>query len=240
MLTYIWGQITKQGVDAIITNQLATSPLRKDYRLRESVESHLMNQNSGPSNSIDALLQPHYEWLRAKCRYENPKYRDDLFQDVLMRVIKYAKNYDLNDENIRGWLSTMVKNQNKTMMKKINQEAFKRTDNVFTYSGDSGDEGDVFEKMMPKTLWEESPEDVLTAKLDDEVINKALDSLDDEFKDVIRLNMIEGYGYAEIAQMLGIPQNTVGTRISRARKKLRAVLSDVAESYGIGIEDEEK
>jgi RNA polymerase sigma-70 factor (ECF subfamily) len=38
------------------------------------------------------------------------------------------------------------------------------------------------------------------------------------------MHAIDGLSYQEISQRLGLPPNTVGTRLSRARRKLRAML----------------
>ncbi|NDE88744.1 MAG: sigma-70 family RNA polymerase sigma factor [Micrococcales bacterium] len=143
-------------------------------------------------------------------------------------------------QNLHGWLYTIAKNQSKTIEAKIKKEAFRTKDNVFKFNDDNGDEGDVFEHSLPKHLWSSSAEEIYAAKIDDDRITAALESLDDQFKEVIRLNMIEGYSYSEISEMLGIPTNTVGSRISRGREKLRELLGDVAEDYGINIEKKKK
>jgi RNA polymerase sigma-70 factor (ECF subfamily) len=56
-------------------------------------------------------------------------------------------------------------------------------------------------------------------------VRAALAELDEGFRTVYQLHAIEGHGYSVIAERLGIPVNTVGTRLARARKKLRAILA---------------
>jgi RNA polymerase sigma-70 factor (ECF subfamily) len=46
------------------------------------------------------------------------------------------------------------------------------------------------------------------------------------FREVLELRLQENHSYGEIAQRLGIPSRTVGTRILRARRQLRALLED--------------
>ena len=55
-------------------------------------------------------------------------------------------------------------------------------------------------------------------------VRAALDELDPEFRAVYRMHAFDGLGYAEIATRLGVPVSTVGTRIMRARRRLRAIL----------------
>ncbi len=59
-------------------------------------------------------------------------------------------------------------------------------------------------------------------------VKAALEELDPDFREVYRMHAIDGLGYAEIAQRMGTPVSTVGTRIMRARRKLRALLSKPA------------
>jgi RNA polymerase sigma-70 factor (ECF subfamily) len=55
-------------------------------------------------------------------------------------------------------------------------------------------------------------------------VRAAVAQLDDEFRRVYELHALDGRSYQEIAATLGIPQNTVGTRLLRARKKLKSIL----------------
>ena len=53
----------------------------------------------------------------------------------------------------------------------------------------------------------------------------AIENLADDFGRVYRLHAVEALSsYQEIAERLGIPTNTVGTRLARARLKLRTML----------------
>jgi RNA polymerase sigma-70 factor (ECF subfamily) len=53
---------------------------------------------------------------------------------------------------------------------------------------------------------------------------RALASLSQAERDVVLLVALSGFAHDEVAQALGIPYGTVGSRLSRARKKLRAAL----------------
>ncbi|MDA0635138.1 RNA polymerase sigma factor [Nonomuraea sp. MCN248] len=54
----------------------------------------------------------------------------------------------------------------------------------------------------------------------------ALASLDRRDRDVLLLVALAGLSHDEIATVLGIPYGTVGSRLSRARRKLRDLLGD--------------
>ncbi|MDP4508216.1 MULTISPECIES: RNA polymerase sigma factor [unclassified Nonomuraea] len=60
----------------------------------------------------------------------------------------------------------------------------------------------------------------------------ALAELDRRDRDVLLLVALAGLSHDEIATALGIPYGTVGSRLSRARKKLRALLGEAVLVHG--------
>jgi len=58
-----------------------------------------------------------------------------------------------------------------------------------------------------------------------EAVNYEISRLESEFKLVVVLRMIEGYSTEETAEILDIPLGTVLSRLSRAQKKLKSMLS---------------
>ena len=63
-----------------------------------------------------------------------------------------------------------------------------------------------------------------------EQISAALAGLEHPFREVYELRLIDNCSYDEIADRLTIPRSTVGTRLMRARHKLRQTLRSVASS----------
>lgn len=53
---------------------------------------------------------------------------------------------------------------------------------------------------------------------------EAVSQLSASFKEVILLHYYQGFGIAEIAAMLDLPEGTISSRLSRARKKLESML----------------
>jgi RNA polymerase sigma-70 factor (ECF subfamily) len=58
-----------------------------------------------------------------------------------------------------------------------------------------------------------------------EFVNYAIQKLEPDFKAVVTLRLIEGYSTEETATILGIPIGTVLSRLSRAQKQLKEILS---------------
>jgi RNA polymerase sigma-70 factor (ECF subfamily) len=61
------------------------------------------------------------------------------------------------------------------------------------------------------------------------VLEKAIDALPDEFRSVFVLRAVEEMSGAETAECLGIPEETVKTRLFRARSRLQEALLEALE-----------
>jgi RNA polymerase sigma-70 factor, ECF subfamily len=55
---------------------------------------------------------------------------------------------------------------------------------------------------------------------------EVLQTLTPEHKEVVVLRELDGMSYGEIAEVLGIPQGTVESRLFRARQELKELLKD--------------
>ena len=53
---------------------------------------------------------------------------------------------------------------------------------------------------------------------------QAINQLPATFKEVILLHYYQGWGIAEIAEMMELPEGTISSRLSRGRKKLESIL----------------
>ncbi len=76
------------------------------------------------------------------------------------------------------------------------------------------------------------PEDALAARERVSQVKVALGMLPEGQREVVELAFVEGLGYGEIAERLGVAEGTVKTRISRARSMLRRLLSGAGDADG--------
>ena len=61
-------------------------------------------------------------------------------------------------------------------------------------------------------------------------VNLAIESLPKQCRLIIKLNVLEGKKYHEIAEELGITINTILTQVSRGYKKLREILAEEVDT----------
>lgn len=83
---------------------------------------------------------------------------------------------------------------------------------------------DVGESVFDIKDNEASPEDSLIAEEKRQLLYKGIARLKNEQKQIIVLRDINGFSYAEIAQILKCTEGTVKSRISRAREALKNIL----------------
>ena len=131
---------------------------------------------------------------------------EDLVQDVYERALRSVDRDDLG-ANPRGWMVTILHNLH---IDRCRQRA----------------------RMQPHVPCDDVvialPEDreppIWSAITIDDV-RRAAARLPDELRDVYRMFALDGRSYVEIADALGIPKATVGTRLSRARGRLKQLLT---------------
>lgn len=86
---------------------------------------------------------------------------------------------------------------------------------------------DTIEAAVPeRTAVAGSAEDAALAHMPDPLLKRALGELPGHLARTVYLADAEGYSYAEIATITGVPLGTVMSRLHRGRKRLRAELTD--------------
>jgi RNA polymerase sigma-70 factor (ECF subfamily) len=74
---------------------------------------------------------------------------------------------------------------------------------------------------LPSVTYEEENE----VLYDTEKIFKSIETLPDGYRIILTLYLLEGYDHSEISQILGISESTSKSQYSRAKEKLRNLLS---------------
>ena len=103
-----------------------------------------------------------------------------------------------------AWLKRIVINRSLTQLKKNNRFNEVKLD------------------VIPDLKEEENESDYTMLKAQD--IKNAINSLKDNYRVALTLNLIEGYDYEEIADIMKITYQNSRTTISRAKNKLRQLL----------------
>ena len=124
---------------------------------------------------------------------------EDVTQDVLIQLYKTDKEFE-SYSHVKNWLIRVTVNQ----CKKVFRAPWRKTESLEDYAQTLGfeheEDHDLFLTVM---------------------------QLERKYRIVVVLYYYEGYSTSEIASMLGVPVNTVSTRLARARAKLRTLITEV-------------
>lgn len=152
----------------------------------------------------------------------DPEDANDLVQETYLKAYRFFDSFE-KGTNCKAWLFRILKNSYINRYRKESKEPDKVDyDEIkefyHTVKHSSLDSNDMQEKWFGELL-------------DDEV-SRALDSLPEDFREVVQLCDIEGFTYEEIANMVDCPIGTVRSRLHRGRKILREKLLEYARYHG--------
>ena len=136
---------------------------------------------------------------------------EDLVQETYMKALRGFSSFQPGT-NFRAWMYKILRNTFLTAQTGLKVHA--------TESFDSDDDENPTEPVVTET-----PESVLLARAQQETIQKALERLPVKFREIILLCDLEEMSYQEIGETIGIPMGTVMSRLSRARKAMRELLT---------------
>lgn len=128
---------------------------------------------------------------------------DDVTQDVLIQLYKEDKAFE-SDAHVKNWLIRVTVNRCKNVLR----APWHKAEDIADYENTL-----VFEQPQYRELFD------------------AVMSLDRRYRLPVLLYYYEGYRQREIAGLLGIPEETVRTRLARAREKLKHILSEVPHMH---------
>lgn len=121
---------------------------------------------------------------------------EDIAQDVFVSLMRTRPAFT-SAEHQKAWLLRVTINRSKSFLRSAWQQ---RTEG------------------LPETL----PDEKFTLR--ESTVLDAVARLPRKYRQVVYLYYVEGYSSAELARLLHLPQNTVLSRLSRARERLAKML----------------
>lgn len=167
---------------------------------------HTTNLPPTSSEAFEAMVLPLQPLLlkRATKLKHSRHEASDLVQDTLERALKRFDQFRAGT-NAAGWLLRIMKN--------LSVDDYRRTvrepDQV---------------RMEQQLAWATPVAPRADSGLSLERLGQALEALEPSQRTVLELRFFECRTYRDISADLGIPVRTVGSRLGRARKRLRAML----------------
>jgi RNA polymerase sigma-70 factor (ECF subfamily) len=142
---------------------------------------------------------------------------EDIVQETFYRVYK-NKHYYKEVAKFSTWIYTIAGNLAKTELRR------RKRRRVFSIHRET-----TAEKELDLPDLQSDPEKEVNTVVTQKIIQKAITSLPQKFRQVIVLRDIQGFSYEEISDIIKVPLGTVKSRVNRARLKLQDDLSFLLE-----------
>ena len=176
-----------------------------DEKERELVKASI----NGDKNAFGEIVRNYRRMVAAtvKGMLGDSVFAEDLGQEVFIKLY-----YSLRDFRGEAKLSTYI--QKIAVNMTLNElKKRKKITSLFSQKGDD----EIYEMDIPDI-------DLAERRDAEEIVNKALLSLEPGFRLVVTMRLLQGYSTRETAEILEIPEGTVLSRLSRAQEQLRHIL----------------
>ncbi|MFD7735058.1 RNA polymerase sigma factor [Kitasatospora phosalacinea] len=167
----------------------------------------------GDRAAFEALYRHYAPWLEARLRYRcaDPALVDDVVQEVFVSVWRGASRYRRQDDaDVAGWLWRICA---------------RRLADAGRRHGARQRLQALLERFRGR---EERAPSAEEAALDGAAygeVGRAVDRLPEDLRSALAATVLEGMTVKEAAVALSIPEGTVKSRVSRARRRLREELA---------------
>jgi RNA polymerase sigma-70 factor (ECF subfamily) len=166
-------------------------------------------QTEEQSAPFEDVVLPHIDaaYNLARWLLKNGTDAEDLVQEAYLRAWKSFAGFRGGDG--RGWLLTIVRNACYTWLRE------NRRQNSVEFD----------EQLHSEDIKVPDAERLLAQSASRLTLERALQELPAEFREVIVLRELEGLSYKEIGDIAGVPTGTVMSRLARARARLQLHLA---------------
>ncbi|HYX29232.1 MAG TPA: sigma-70 family RNA polymerase sigma factor [Pyrinomonadaceae bacterium] len=160
-------------------------------------------------NRFEQIVLPHLSAAHNLARWllQNPQDVEDVVQESFLRAFRFFHGYRGGES--RTWLLTIVRHSCYSWLQK--NRARELTEPI----------DETEEDIAADSL---SPESLLMAQVDVQIVRDALNNLPLEFREVMVMRELEDLSYKEIALIADLPIGTVMSRLARGRKRLHSLL----------------
>jgi RNA polymerase sigma-70 factor, ECF subfamily len=141
---------------------------------------------------------------------------EDLVQETYLKALKGFSSFQPGT-NFRAWIFRILRNTFLT-----SRTGLQATRTVPLEEDDDKDK----EATAAVAVTTDTPESILLGRASQQAIQTALEKLPVIFREVLLLCDVEEMSYQEISETISIPMGTVMSRLSRARRALRAELQE--------------
>jgi RNA polymerase sigma-70 factor (ECF subfamily) len=178
--------------------------------------------NDGDAAAFEVLLQryerPIYNFILRSVR--DPDTASDLLQDTFLRVVQRSEDFK-GQSKFSTWLYTIARNLCIDTSRKRVHRRHRSLDAPARRGSDPG--GDPLVERVEGQ--ERGADRAMTGARLQELIAGAVEELPDDQREVFLMRQVQGLPFRDIAGILGIPENTVKSRMRYALARLQQALA---------------
>ena len=135
----------------------------------------------------------------------------DAVQDVFIKAYMNIQSFDTK-KSFSPWIYRIAHNEYVNLLRKKKHISFSFFD---------------FDTFIPHRVAGEDAMDLAIQKDNKRHVEEAIATLEPKYREPLVLFLYEELSYSEIADVLQVPQATVGVRIMRAKKQLATLLHNI-------------
>ena len=140
---------------------------------------------------------------------------EDVTQETYLRLWRVASELKL-EGSLKLYILRTARNLALDLIRKNSKR--QETDTVILDA-----EGE-FEIEIADDSSDSRPDESYLRKIEKEVVRQSIEELPSAAREIIVLRDIEGLSYTEIAEMLGLAEGTLKSKLFRARERLRKII----------------
>jgi RNA polymerase sigma-70 factor, ECF subfamily len=182
---------------------------------------------AGDRQALSELVQSQqtYVYSIAMSLMHNPADAADMTQEAFVRLLRSLGTYRA-ETKFTTWLYRLVTNICLDGMRRRGRVVESLDEPAGTQSGDDGQTAG--ERLADSDRWTQ-PEEELELRESATAVRAALDDLPPAQRLALTLHYFEDLKYEDIAEVMGLPLNTVKSHIRRGKERLALALSSPAE-----------
>jgi RNA polymerase sigma factor (sigma-70 family) len=192
---------------------------------REERRSH---EDAERNRRFQQVVLPHLDAAYNLARWlaGNANDAQDIVQEAFMRAFRFFDSF--HGDNARPWLLAIVRRTwYSEWQRRVASREVTALDDEIDQADDTAIEG--WGSASPT-----DPQALLIREEEMRLVHEALAQLPPEFREVLILRELEDMSYRDIAAIADLPIGTVMSRLTRARRKLAAVLLAQRTTQGAG------
>ncbi len=174
---------------------------------------------AGERQLFHELVRPYERsvYFAAYSVLDNEHDAEDVAQETVLKALKNLASFR-GEAKFGTWLVSIAINEARARLRHNRVLKFESVDAV-----QEEDDG----CFVPEVLsdWREIPSDALERREVRELLRSALESLPPIYREVLILRDVQEFNIADTAQMLGVNEGVVKTRLLRARLMMQRILA---------------